>query len=204
MRFEEIWDTPIVREYISSKSVLHDTLEYMRRKSIVAIERPSPKVTKVTLIVKLPNLLSKEVQNILLQAANVEETVRRLASNVEEKSLSNDEAYEFVYGLFVQSELERLDAIVRLLEVYRDPTLWPFLWWHLIQSLVVLPIIFFLQILRACEDTYPEATKQAVAGLRASLLRVLSSEQFKEYQRIFDSLNKPPGCKGIWPNHPGN
>lgn len=189
MRFKEIWDSPLVRDNISSKSVLHETLEYMRRSGFIEIERKGPKMTKVTLLTKLPDILSKEVDNILFNTAELESTSKRVASNIERGRISSEEVSKLVSGMFIHNERDRLDYTIKLLEVYRDPILWPYMWSQLIHSLVVIPLIFNLQILRACEEKYPEATNAALRALYTSISKVLHSEQFKDYQRIYDSLS---------------
>jgi hypothetical protein len=78
-----------------------------------------------------------------------------------------------------------------LLDVHRDPTLWPFLCGHLIELNVVLPMIFQLQMLGACLEAYPEATRLALNAVGSRLAKVFKSEPFAEYQRIFDLLKGP-------------
>jgi len=189
MRFKEIWNNSIVREHLHSKSVLHETLDYMQRRKIVSIERISRKFTRITLLIKLPEVLSKEVDRTLFATAKLEERTKRLISSIEEGKLSYDEAYILVYGMFIHSERERLHSTIKLLEVYSDPVLWPFFWWELIQSLVILPIIFHLQVLRACKEIYPKATDSAIKALDNSLSKVLASEQIKKYWRVLESSN---------------
>jgi hypothetical protein len=190
MRFEEIWDATLVREYVSSKSVLHDTLEYMSRSRMVRIERISRKVTRVTLLIKPPEVLSKEIDSILESAASAEAVAKRVTSNIEAKKISSEQADKLVWGLFIEGEVQRLQATVSLLKIYRDPILWPYLWGHLIELLVILPTIFHLQILRACEDTYPEATRTALISHARSLSNVLNSDEFREYQEVSSLLAK--------------
>lgn len=189
-RFEEVWESPIVRQHVSSKSVLHTTLDYISKSGIVKIERVSRKLTRITLLMKLPDVLSQDVERIVQGAARREDVAKRVTSNIERESISSDEAYRLVYGMFIQSESERLEATKKMLTVYRDPKVWPFLWWDLIQSMVVLPLIFHLKILRACEEKYPQATNAAFTALATSLSKVLGSEQLGEYRRIFASLSE--------------
>jgi len=197
MRFEEIWDSSLVKDQLlsksgkSSKSVLRDLLEDMRRGGLVRIERKGRKFMRITLQVTLPEVWSREVDKMLFAAASIEMTVKRLIWNIEAKSITPEEAHLFIRGTFIEAELERLRATSRLLSVYRDPILWPFLCGYLVESLIVLPAIHQLQILNACVDTYPKATSSALESLANSLLNVLRSCQFKEYQIVFDKLDKP-------------
>jgi len=184
MRFEQIWDTPLVRQYVRSKSVLHDTLGYMSKKGIVKIEEVSLKMVKITLLIELPRILSREVDRILVLAAQVEAEVNRITQKIESGGMSQEDASIFVRGMFIESELERLNATIMLLDVYRDPVLWPFLWGHMVLLLVVLPMIYQLQILRACFETQPTASLTAIESLGNSLSNVLKSEQFIEYQSM--------------------
>jgi hypothetical protein len=189
-RFKEIWDTPIVREIVRNKSVLHDTIEYMRRRKMVDVKTVSRKLTRVTLLMKPPEIVSHEANRILAGVAPAEDAAKRAASNIESRKISEEEADKFVRGMFLQSEAERLEAIVKLLPVFRNPVLWPHLWWDLMQSLVVLPMIFQLHILRACEDVYPSATRSALAAWATSISNLLKSERFREYHATWELLTE--------------
>ena len=195
MKFGEIWNHPLVREHVSSKSVLSDTLEYMENAGVVKSEKISYKVKRYTLLIGPPQLISKSLDRILFETASFEEATKRVTSGIESKKISADDASTLVRGMFIQGERERLYTLMNLLPIYRDPILWPFLWGHLILALVAFPIIMQLQILRACEDNYPQETKEALASLDSSLAKILSSQPFQEYHRIVNSLRNPTGCE---------
>jgi len=188
VRFKEIWDSPSVRQYVKSKSVLHETLEYLERKGIVKIERISRKRTMVTLLTKLPQLTSKEVDRILFEESKLGDKTKVVVAGIEGKKILPDEASILIRVMFIKSEQERLYSLMVLLPVLSDPVLWPFLWEDLILALIVCPAIRQLEILRACQDNYPQDTKEAVPSLDQSLTRVLSSQQLQDYHRILDFL----------------
>lgn len=188
VRFKEIWDYPLVRQHVKSKSLLHKTLEQMERKGMVRIERISHKRTMVTLLTKLPQLTSKEVDRILFEESKLGDKTEEVVAGIEGKKILPDEASILIRGMFIKSEQERLYSLMQLLPVFGDPELWPFLWGDLILALIVCPTIRQLQILKACQDNYPQETRSALASLDQSLAEILSSQQFQDYQRILDFL----------------
>jgi hypothetical protein len=188
-RFRELWESPLVRQHVSSKSVLHKTLDYMSKRGMLKIERVSRKLTRIKLLLKLPDVVSQDVERIVQGAARRQDIAKRVTSNIECQSISSDEVYRLVYGMFIQSEAERLETIKKMLAVYSEPKIWPFLWWDLMQSMVVLPLIFHLEILRACEEKNLQATNAAFTVLATKLSKVLGSEQLGGYRRIFASLS---------------
>jgi len=194
LRFEEIWDFPDImqnKKNFSSKWVLHTTLDYMERRHIVKIDRISRRNTRVTLLLKPHKVTSEYANQMLLLAAKakLESTVKTIVSNIEAGKMSATETFQFVYGRFLDDENARLQALLMLLDVYREPPLWPYLWADLVHLLVVLPVIFQLQILKACLDAHPEPTSAALKDLGKTISRELTS-LCPEYQRIWDRMSQ--------------
>jgi len=196
-RFVELWNHPVVREQAKSKSLLQSTLSHMVKIGVLRKNKISHRIVKYTLLVQPPGLSHQQVEDILSQPRIKEqqEQANNIASRIDQRRPSPEEIQKLVQGMFLRSERERLYTLIQLLPIYRDPKLWPFLWPQMMLGLVQFPTIMQLQILRACQDKYPEETNRALSGLDQMIQRILASEALKDYPKTYDSLAKPASAR---------